>query len=287
MALLQIAETRVRIDFWGSLRALQLKAEHFELSGLKYQLDSRQLLQNNDTNNKDAEPLLAAVERLLFQQLKNFTLVDSELTLQSQYTPDIVIRISKLAWRNEGSRHQGSGEVAIAGITTNTSAFIIDLHGDSLAKSKGQLYLSSQELDVLPWFASVLPPSQKLQQASINFQAWGRIDQGLLRRMQVELANNSISWQRQGKTQKLQLGQGQLLWQPTTEGWSLYSGDLTLSADGQQWPGLQLQLHRDNGQWQASLNQFALAAVTPLAQLLAEDIAPLQQLMQYQPMAIQ
>ena len=54
---------------------------------------------------------------MLFQQLKNFTLVDSELTLQSQYTPDIVIRISKLAWRNEGSRHQGSGEVAIAGIT--------------------------------------------------------------------------------------------------------------------------------------------------------------------------
>ena len=66
--LLQIAETRVRIDFWGSLRSLQLKAEHFELSGLKYQLDSRQLLQTQQTRHADDEPLISAVEQLLFQQ---------------------------------------------------------------------------------------------------------------------------------------------------------------------------------------------------------------------------
>ncbi|MBU2113487.1 MAG: TIGR02099 family protein [Gammaproteobacteria bacterium] len=282
---LQIAETRVRLDFWRSLLARQLKAQHFELSGLTYYVDADSVLTPDSKEGLDTAPVLAALETLFFQQLTYFSVLDSQLVLQNDGAADLTLHIKQLDWANSGNRHQGYGELALAGVTANTVSFVLDLYGPSLSEAFGQLYLQSNKLDVLPWFASVLPPSQKLQQASINFQAWGRIDQGLLRRMQVELANNSISWQRQGKTQKLQLGQGQLLWQPTTEGWSLYSGDLTLSADGQQWPGLQLQLHRDNGKWQASLNQFALAAVTPLAQLLAEDIAPLQQLMQYQPVA--
>lgn len=280
-ALLQIAETRVRIDFWGSLRSLQLKAEHFELSGLKYQLDSRQLLQNNEPTSKDAEPLLSAVEQLLFQQLKNFTLVDSELTLQSQYTPDIVIRISKLAWRNEGSRHQGSGEVAIAGITTNNSAFIIDLHGDSLAKSKGQLYISSQELDVLPWFETLVPQSKKLERADINFQAWGDIVDGTLQQIQIALAQNRLVWQQGGKTRQLTLGQGQLLWRPNDAGWALNSSALTLSSGGQSFPNLQLQLSSQQGVYSGALQQFQLAAMVPLAQLLAEDSQALQSVLAF------
>ena len=279
--LLQVAETRVRIDFWGSLRSLQLKAEHFELSGLKYQLDSRQLLQANDNTDKNAEPLLSAVEQLLFQQLKNFTLVDSELTLQSQYTPDIVIRISKLAWRNEGSRHQGSGEVAIAGITTNTSAFIIDLHGDSLAKSQGQLYLSSQELDVLPWFETLVPQSKKLERADINFQAWGDIANGTLQQIQIALAQNRLVWQQGGKTRQLTLGQGQLLWRPNTEGWGLTSSALTLSSGGQSFNDLQLQLSSQQGVYSGALQQFQLAAMVPLAQLLAEDSQALQSILAF------
>ncbi len=279
--LLQIAETRVRIDFWGSLTSLQLKAEHFELSGLKYQLDSRQLLQNNENARTDAEPLLSAVEQLLFQQLKNFTLVDSELTLQSQYTPDIVIRISKLAWRNEGSRHQGSGEVAIAGITTNTSAFIIDLHGDSLAKSKGQLYLSSQELDVLPWFETLVPQSKKLERADINFQAWGDIANGTLQQIQIALAQNRLVWQQGGKTRQLTLGQGQLLWRPNQEGWGLTSSALTMSSGGQSFHDLQLQLSSQQGVYSGALQQFQLAAMVPLAQLLAEDSEALQSVLAF------
>lgn len=280
--LLQIAETRVRIDFWGSLRSLQLKAEHFELSGLKYQLDSRQLLQTQQTRHADDEPLISAVEQLLFQQLKNFTLVDSELTLQSQYTPDIVIRISKLAWRNEGLRHQGSGEVAIAGVTTNTSAFIIDLYGETLATSKGQLYLSSQELDVLPWFETLVPQSKKLERADINFQAWGDIVGGNLQQIQIALAQNRLVWQQGGKTRQLTLGQGQLLWRPDDEGWGFASSALTMSSGGQSYPDIQLQVSRRQGVYSGAIQQFQLAAMVPLAQLLAEDSEALQSILAFQ-----
>ena len=68
--LLEVAELRVRLDFWASLSSLQLKADDFELSGLHLTIDSQRLLQQNtDTPATDAQPLFNAVEQLLFQQL--------------------------------------------------------------------------------------------------------------------------------------------------------------------------------------------------------------------------
>ena len=282
---LHIDETRVRLDFWRSLLSMQLTAQHFELSGLQYYVAADTLLAQNPNSKLDAAPVLDALETLFFQQLTYFSVVDSQLIVQTPGSPDVKLNISQLDWTNSNNRHQGFGELSLAGVTANTVSFVLDLYGPTLPEAFGQLYLESDKLDVLPWFASLLPSSQKLQQASINFKAWGRVDQGLLRRIQVELANNSISWQHQGEMQLLELGQGQLMWQPADVGWSLYSGDLTLKSNAEQWPGLQFQLHRNDSGWQASLNKFALQSLTPLMHFLADDVAALQQLTLYQPEA--
>lgn len=280
---LDIAETRVRLDFWRSLLNRQLTAQHFELHGLRYYLDSSRILAGSTDAELDTAPVLAALEQLLFRQLAYFSLSDSQLIIQQPQQDDVVININQLDWRNKGNRHQGSGELSLAGVTANTVSVVLDLYGDTLADAFGQLYLQSDKLDILPWFASVLPPSQKLQQASVNFQAWGRIDQGLLRRMQVELADNSLSWQQQNEHKQLSLGQGQLLWQPEADGWTLSSGALTLTANTEQWQDLQLQLAYRQGDWLGALSNFDIQALLPLAELLAEDIAPLQKVLVYQP----
>ena len=280
---ISIRETRIRLDFWRSLLNRQLTAQHFELSGLTYFVDSNNVLARDDNASLDPAPVLDALGQLFFQQLAYFSVVDSQLVLRGDTGKDLQIDIQQLDWANKGNRHQGYGQLSLAGVTTNTVSFILDLHGPTLSEAFGQLYLESEQLDVLPWFASVLPPSQKLQQADINFKAWGRIDAGLLRRIQVELADNSLSWQREGVAHTLRLGQGQLLWQPTAKGWSLSSGELTLAAEAQQWQDLQFQLQQQDGIWHGSLSNFRLEAITPLANLLADDIALLQQLMPFQP----
>lgn len=280
---LDIAETRVRLDFWRSLLNRQLTAQHFELHGLRYYLDSNRILAGPTDAELDTAPVIAALEQLLFRQLAYFSLTDSQLIVQQPQQDDVVININQLDWRNKGNRHQGSGELSLAGVTANTVSVVLDLYGDTLADAFGQLYLQSDKLDILPWFASVLPPSQKLQQASVNFQAWGRIDKGLLRRMQVELADNSLSWQQQGEQKQLSLGRGQLLWQPEADGWTLSSSALTLTANSQQWQDLQLQLAYRQGYWLGGLTNVDMQALIPLAELLAEDIAPLQQVLAYQP----
>ncbi|SNY58333.1 TIGR02099 family protein [Arsukibacterium tuosuense] len=276
---LSIEQTRVHFDFWQSLRSLQLRAEHFELRGLRYAIDSSTLLNRPQTNQPlDAVPAINALEQLFFRQLNHFTLLDSELVLTADGSDDIVISVDKLDWRNEGERHQGIGELAVADITGNTLSFIIDLYGPSLDQAFGQIFLESRELDILPWFQQSLPQTGRLDQADINFQAWGRVDKGEIQRFQIELADNSLSWQRQGQAHQLKLGPGQLLWYPTENGWSLYSGPLALS-DGQAlWPELTVQLHKKSVGWHGQLQQLKLDALAPLSQLLSDEIPQLARL---------
>lgn len=276
---LSIKQTRVHFDFWQSLRSMQLRAEHFELSGLRYAIDSSALLNRPQSEQPlDTAPAINALEQLFFRQLNHFTLLDSELVLTAESSDDIVISVHKLDWRNEGERHQGIGELAVADITGNSLSFIIDLHGPSLDQAFGQIFLESRELDILPWFQQSLPETGRLDLADINFQAWGRVDKGELQRFQIELADNSLSWQRQGQAHQLKLGPGQLLWYPTAHGWSLYSGPLALS-DGQAlWPDLRVQLHRRTAGWHGQLQQLKLDALAPLSQLLSDEIPQLARL---------
>ncbi len=276
---LQIKQTRVRFNFWQSLRSMQLRAEHFELSGLRYAVPSSKLLSRPQGNQPlDTAPAITALEHLFFRQLNHFTLLDSELILTATGSDDIVISVDKLDWRNEGEHHQGIGQLAVADITGNTLSFIIDLYGPSLDKAFGQIFLESRELDILPWFKQALPEAGRLDQADINFQAWGRVDDGDLQRFQIELADNSLSWQHDGQPKLLKLGPGQLLWHPTTDGWSLYSGSLALSDGQTQWPDLNIQLHRQAAGWHGQLQQLKLDALAPLSQLLSEEVPQLARL---------
>ncbi|WNO59914.1 YhdP family protein [Rheinheimera sp. MMS21-TC3] len=277
-----IAETRVRLDFWRSLRNLTLTAQHFELSGLKYYVDADSLFSVESSTNLPEAPILTALEQLFFQQLTYFSIVDSQLIVQDDNSADVVVNVSQLDWTNHDKRHQGNGELSVAGVTNNSVSFILDLYGNSWAEAYGQLYLQSDKLDVLPWFRSWLPTSQKLDYAKINMQAWGVVKKGTLQLLQIELAENSLSWQRDGP-QFLQLGAGQLLWQPINDGWELTSGYLTLSDQEQTWPEISFAIQRQGDNWQGNINQFQLDAITPLANLFAEDSQLLRQLVKYQP----
>lgn len=272
VAPLTIAEIRVRFDFWQSLRHWQLRAEHFELSGLHYSIDSNSLLNGTASEQRDGTPLVAALEQLFFRQLNHFTLLDSKLVLTASTGDDIVIAVQKLDWRNEGERHQGIGELAVANVTANTLSFIIDLYGPTLDQAFGQIFLESRELDVLPWFRQWLPQTERLAEADINFQAWGRVEQGEVKRFQIELAENSLRWQREGRAHQLKLGPGQLLWQPNQQGWALYTGSLAWSDGQESWPDFAMQVHRQAAGWHGQLQQLKLQALAPLSQLLSDEI---------------
>lgn len=279
---LYIARTFIRIDFWQSLKRRQLTAEHFELNGLEYWLSAETLLTSENTVSQDPTATFQALEHLFFRRLQGFTVTDSKLILVGQDKSEVVLNLSHLNWRNAGLRHQGYGDIAIAGITKNSLSFILDLHGASLSESSGQLYLQSAELDLLPYFQQWLPQANRLQKARINFSAWGNIEQGKLQLLQLLLAENSLHWQQAEKQQSLKLGAGQLFWQPTADGWSLSTSELMLATPAEQWTGLKLQLKQADEQLLASLQQLPLEAFAPLLAFLADGDEQLKPLVAHQ-----
>lgn len=279
---LTIAQTSLHLDFWQTLLQRTVTAEQIELQGLRYQLNADQLL-GQQPSAASNELTFPALEQLFFRQLKDFTVIDSQLVLKSAEHPEQVLQIHSLNWRNAGERHQGHGELSIAGVTANTISFILDFQGADLQQAQGQLYLESAELDVLPWFVQFLPQSSRLQKAALNFRAWAGLNGGQLSYLQLELAENSLHWQREAVQHSLKLGPGQLLWTPSSNGWQLLSTELTLADALTPWPGLTLQLSRTDEQYLATLSDFQLDALQPLAQLLAEDSEKLEAILAYQP----
>ncbi|WP_423185178.1 YhdP family protein [Alishewanella sp. d11] len=279
---LEIAEASIRINFWQSILSRQFTAEHFELNGLRYWLNLDTLLSANTTSQPNPAARLQGLEQLFFRRLKDFSLKDSELILVSQEQPEQVLEISRLNWRNEGLRHQGEGEFAIAGVTANNLSVILDLQGTTLSDANGKLYVQSAQLDLLPLFRQWLPQTSRLQKASINLEAWGTIEQGQLKQVQLELTDNRLHWQRAGEQYSLKLGAGQLLWQPTAEGWQLFSSEMSLASQQEQWSGWQLQLSQIEDRLFVNLHEFELAAIEPLLQLFAEDSQLVKNLLAHQ-----
>src|SRR5690606_3205315 len=122
---LTIAQTSLHLDFWQTLLQRTITAEQIELQGLRYQLNADQLL-GQQPSAASNELTLPALEQLFFRQLKDFTVIDSQLVLISAEHPEQEIQIHRLNWRNVGERHQGHGELSIAGVTANTISFILD-----------------------------------------------------------------------------------------------------------------------------------------------------------------
>lgn len=278
---LTIEETGIRLDFWRSLRSMKLSAAHFELTGLTYRVDAQRWLGTGVAAPSDNQPLFDALQDLFFKQLQHFSVLDSQLVFNNAQDEDIRLEIKALNWQNEGERHQGWGELSVADVTANTLSFIIDLTGEP-SKADGQLYLASQQLDLLPWFQQLLPQTRKLNSAKLNFAAWGDIKAGKLQKIDVALADNNVGWLKDGVWNKVALSDGYLRWLPRAKGWSLSSSPMTLSNSSQSWPGLQLQLSQNELGFQASLQNLQLGTARPLLELFSDGSEQLQSLLAYQ-----
>ncbi|MCH8539015.1 MAG: TIGR02099 family protein, partial [Alkalimonas sp.] len=274
-----IQQASVHIHFWRSLRSLQLRSSHVELSGVDFRLEAERLTRA-PTADQQQEPLLNALEQLFFHQLQQFSITNSQLQLNQQHGQPLLLDIKRLDWRNQGNRHQGQGQLSVQGVTGNSLSFVLDLYGNQLKTTFGQLYLQSEALDVQPWLSQFLPELAELERASVNLQAWGRVEQGALQRIQLDLANNTLAWQQDNTTKWLQLQDGQLLWYPTAEGWSLYSSDLMLENGDSSYPAMNLQLHRQQSRTSGAISQLELGSLHEIMALLAEQRPQLQALTQ-------
>ncbi|RUO66107.1 TIGR02099 family protein [Pseudidiomarina planktonica] len=262
---IKIGSMFVALDFWTSLREWRPTAAAFLIADADIRYDSNLVPAGSETDT-----VTDVLADLFLQQLERFSLRSSQLHLRTGNEPGRTLLIDELSWRNQGSRHQGTGQFRISEFTNNRLDFIVDLQGQDVSELAGQLYVSASEFDVSPWLQQRMSEGE-ITNAELNFTGWLNFGEGQLQEGTLRFRNNQLAWQNQNESYQLELQQGLVKLEQTAAGWLINSTPMTMLssyADTQEWELPALQWQYSDGQHQASMSNLPLQHIVPLAGLI-------------------
>lgn len=262
---IKIGSMFVALDFWTSLREWRPTAAAFLIADADIRYDSNLVPAGSETDT-----VTDVLADLFLQQLERFSLRNSQLHLRTGSEPGRTLLIDELSWRNQGSRHQGTGQFRISEFTNNRLDFIVDLQGQDVSELAGQLYVSASEFDVSPWLQQRVSEGE-ITNAELNFTGWLNFGEGQLQEGTLRFRNNQLAWQSQTESYQLELQQGLVKLEQTAAGWLINSTPMTMlssHADTQEWELPALQWQYSDGQHQASMRNLPLQHIVPLAGLI-------------------
>lgn len=276
-----IAETRIKLDFWRSIKDRQLTSDYFILDGVVVVIDGKALIRASD--KPDDAPFVDAMSQLFLGRLKQFSVVDSEVKINMPSRASQVLNIDEITWYNDNEHHQAVGQFKLGEFASNSLSFILDLKGTRRKNLSGQLYVEASELDISPWLHQFVAADVKVEQSNINFRSWVSIDKGLFERAQIDLADNEIGWRKKEQLEKLQFGRGQLLWTPSLDGWEVASNDIHFVFDDSQWPSINFNLKKQKGLFDFYFSQWSVGETLKLLSLVEVDPQVNKALSDYNP----
>lgn len=279
-----ISETRVKLDFWRSIQDWKLTSDYFVLDGVVAVIDGKSLIRASDS--QDDAPFVDAVSKLFLAHLKQFSVVDSEVKLNMSDRTTQLISIEEITWFNDNERHQAVGQFKLGAYAANNLSFVLDLHGTRRKDLSGQLFVEASELDISPWLGQFVAEDTKVEYSNINFRSWATINNGLFEQAQIDLGDNEIQWLKQKQMEKLQFGQGQMLWTPSFDGWAVSSNDIHFVFGDSQWPSIHFNLKKQNDLFDLYFSQWSVDETLKLLSLVDVDPQVARALNDYQPQGL-
>lgn len=260
---LDIAQTRIDIDIWASLWNKQLHSTLFEMRGLQLAVDLAQMR----GSEQGSFPIVEALETLFLEQLVQFSVTESRLTVSNEYEQQ-EIDILQLAWLNRDEHHQGVGLMQVNELANNSAHFVLDLQGSQQDLS-GTFYAQAHEVDVSPWINELIQVQHPLQESRGNFVLWAGIEHSSVTDVQLQLLENQFSWQTEHGLLSTKIDKGRLSAIPEANGWRFALTDLLLEVNQQSlvsnWSGRVLR----KGDLTLNLQTpLSLAPLLPSLQLL-------------------
>ncbi|WP_448565578.1 YhdP family protein [Thalassotalea ganghwensis] len=265
-----IGEIDFNLDFWRSIANQQVVTKDLTLNGVKILFD-KALLQSSDSSEQSYE-ILNNIADIFLQQISRFSLVNSQVIYRNEHAQHTYL-IETLSWLNQGSRHNANGSVIIDGLTSNNINIALAVEGEAIQDMTGVLYAKANQVNITPWLDKVLAIGDEDTHASINFDAWMSIEQGAINRLQVELGENQIAWQHQGKIQTFNIMPSQVLVSNINgkDNFNLQTSTISVSSNNQQWQPLSIAVSSDKGQLEGVISALNISGSALLTPLFAEN----------------
>ncbi|MEW6981177.1 YhdP family protein [Colwelliaceae bacterium 6471] len=262
-----IDEIDLHIDFWRTLTARRLITSDFTMQGAKIKID----MEMNEITQQDAS-LIERISDLLLLQISRFSLRDSQIIIQAKDNQRTLL-ISELSWQNIGERHRAQGDVIFDGLTSNNLKMIVDINGKAMANMQGQVYLQANNVNITPWLDKILAIENEKTDSSVNFDAWLTVKNGKAETLQVNYAQNEVSWQLDEEPQVVRLDKGQLVARnlDNFKQFTLHATPLRFTLNDEVWEPITIQAKKTPQALTTYMSGLDIAGLAQLFPLFVMD----------------
>ncbi len=263
---LTIDKASLEINLWQSVKNRQLKSSYFIINGFHADVDLPTLLDSSSENQVSNFEQKELIESLFLGETGHFAVQDSSLNFILGDGRERKLILENIVWQNTPEQHQGSGTLALPGISVGSFDARMALSGSTLETMAGDIYVQAANVDVSKWLAQYINTDKQQLNSDINLQTWFSLKKGLISDVKVQWLPSFINWQQNQEDHQISLSEGGFHLYPRHNGWRLKSTGLAFESDLKQWPTLQFeaQLGDKNQIW---LKQFDFALLAKLSQL--------------------
>lgn len=271
---LDIGQTFVELDFWGSVLARQIRSHRFNLNALNLKIDLNSLHQEQGDF-----PVIEALKQLFLEQLQSFSVSNSQFEITTAHDQQVLL-INQLTWNNQGDHHQGVGQLQVEELASNSASFTLDLFGDK-NDLRGTFFAQAKDVDLSPWLNQWLTTRHELVESRANFVVWAGIAKSEIINAQFKLAQSQFKWTNQDQPIEAVVLGGEINAEPEKDGWIYNFQEFALKVNAQtlttNWEGAvdaQGRLRIQNAE------RFQIAPLLPLLPLLLspQDVEVLAEL---------
>ncbi|RZF79746.1 TIGR02099 family protein [Pseudoalteromonas sp. S4488] len=263
---LTIDKASLEVNLWESVKTRQLKSNYFVINGFHADVDLPTMLDlgnNQQTSNFEQKEL---IEGLFLGETGHFAVQDSSLNFTLNDGKERKLILENIVWQNTPEQHQGSGTLALPGISVGSFDARMALNGSTLETMAGDIYVQAANVDVSKWLAQYINTDKQQLTSDINLQTWFSLEKGLISDVKVQWLPSFINWQQNQEAHQISLSEGGFHLFPKQNGWRLKSTGLTFESDLKQWPTLQFEAQLGDKS-QIWLKQFDFALLAKLSQL--------------------
>ncbi|TMO46061.1 TIGR02099 family protein [Pseudoalteromonas sp. S4389] len=263
---LTIDKASLEVNLWESLKTRQLKSSYFVINGFHADVDLPTMLDLGNSQQAGSFEQKELIEGLFLGETGHFAVQDSSLNFTLSDGKKRKLILENIVWQNTPEQHQGSGSLALPGISVGSFDARMALNGSTLETMAGDIYVQAANVDVSKWLAQFINTDKQQLSSDINLQTWFSLEKGLISDVKVQWLPSFINWQQNQEAHQISLNEGGFHLFPWQDNWRLKSTGLTFERDLKQWPTLQFeaQLGDKNQIW---LKQFDFGLLAKLAQL--------------------
>ncbi len=291
-AFIQVANLKLALDLYESLRQKTLVLSHLAIDGLSLDLTS---LENKKLKSAT---LKTQIERLFQIELGRFSLRNTKLVLKTPSEHIQTLLIERLLWQQEGNNHQFEGMLALKDAGSSQISphqtkdnkplepyGSFEFRGyfkeqDTFESINGRFYTNAREVELSPWLKNSIAPAVDLIKTNLSARAWFDIKQGKFLQAQIQAQNSQLIWKIK-KTkrllvdenlQQIALETGQLFLSKKGMGKKapvFIDARLQMQSDDTPLPLLSLKALWQNEVWRVNASSLSFLALNQLSGLFS------------------